>query len=177
MKGPAFALLISTSPIFLPQDVFHIFKLSRLWLIIINLDGPRYSWPKQQLLAEAPWFSRSSCSSASPTSRCIEGCPPGAGALLGTTLRERSRRSLPPADTATRAPNAKVPFSGSSATILVSARTRPKSLPRRTAFVASTSSPRATRSRFLHLGRSNVRRLSRAETTMRGRWLARLTST
>ena len=44
----------------------------------------------------------------------------------GSSVREPSRRSLPPTDTATRAPNAKVQISWSSATIPVSTWTRPK---------------------------------------------------
>ena len=64
-----------------------------------------------------------------------------------------------------------------SAAILVRSWTRPKSLPRWTPPVAGSSSPRATRSRFPRLGRSNVRRLTRAETTIRRCRPARATST
>ena len=45
-------------------------------------------------------------------------------------IREQSRRSLPPAHTATRATNATVQISRSGATILVRARTRPQPFPR-----------------------------------------------
>ena len=80
--------------------------------------------------------------------------------------REQSRRSLPPAHTATRATNATVQISRAGAAILVRARTRPQPFPRWPSPVASGASSRATRSLFPHFGCSHDRRLTRSEITI-----------
>ena len=81
-------------------------------------------------------------------------------------IREQSRRSLPPAHTATQATNAPVQISRAGTTILVRAWTRPQPLPRWPSPGASGASSGATRTLFSHLGCSHDRRLTRTEITI-----------
>ena len=80
--------------------------------------------------------------------------------------REQSRRSLPPAHTATRATHAPGHISRAGTTIRVRAWTRPQPLSRWPSPGASGASSGATRTLFSPLGCSHDRRLTRTEITI-----------
>ena len=98
-----------------------------------------------------------------------QGCAPSGHAVRRPShgpIREQSRRSLPPAHTATRATHAPGHISRAGTTILVRAWTRPQPLPRWPSPGASGASSGATRTLFSHLGCSHDRRLTRTEITI-----------